>query len=163
MRKRLLFFALLGLLSVAVSTSSSLVQTASAAPQVGPLRFSEAINDRFEPQGEAVYFSGDNNGVYVTFEFRDLPPGSNLNRIVRLNGDDYNFDNEVFGHLSCCPQGGSGRYGFLIVERSGDRGDLPGGAYEVVIYNGGQEVARGGFGIRGEGGGDNDNESNDND
>jgi hypothetical protein len=160
MNKRLLFVALIGLLSlVVVSTSSSLIQTVSAAPQVGPLRFSEAVNERLEPQGEAIYFSSGNNGVYVTFDFRDLPRGTQLHRVVRWEGSDYNYDNPVFGYLTCCPNGGSGRYGFLIVRRSGERDELPGGAYEVVIYNGGQEIARGGFGIRGEGGGDDDIET----
>jgi hypothetical protein len=160
MNKRLLFVALIGLLSlVVVSISSSLIQTVSAAPQVGPLRFSEAVNERLEPQGESIYFSSSNNGVYVTFDFRDLPRGTQLHRIVRWEDSDYNYDSPVFGYLNCCPNGGSGRYGFLIVRRSGERDELPGGAYQVVIYNGGQEIARGGFGIRGEGGGDYDLET----
>ena len=164
MKGRLLFLAFVGLLSATILTGSTgLVQTALAAPTVGPLKFGEAMNESYQLTSEGIYFSGDNNGVFVSFEFRDLPQGSKLSRIVRLNGEDYNWDSDVFGNLNCCPAGGSGRYGFLVTKRQGDRGDLPGGAYEVIIYNNGQEVAKSGFGIRGEGGSDNDNESNDND
>jgi hypothetical protein len=155
MKMRLTLLTLTGLLSlVIVATSSSLIQTALAAPTVGPLQFSEAINERLEPQGTSIYFPESNNGVFVTFEFRDLPPGTKLSRIVRVNQQDYNYDNPVFGELQCCPAGGSGRYAFLIVKPSGERDELPGGAYEVAIYSGGLEVARSGFGIRGEGGDD---------
>lgn len=162
MSKRLILLALVGLLSAAiVAGGAGPVKTASAAPQVGPLKFGEGMNASFQLTNEAIYFPGDNNGVFVSFEFRDLPAGSKLSRIVRLNGEDYNWDSDVFGHMNCCPAGGSGRYGFLVTKRQGDRGDLPGGAYEVLIYNNGQEIARGGFGIRGEGGSDNDNNDND--
>ena len=78
---------------------------------------------------------------------------------MRFNGEDYNFDNDTFGHLNCCDAIGSGRFGFPDRQESGDKGDLPGGAYDVRIYLNGTEIANGGFGIKGTGGGEHDNKS----
>jgi len=128
---------------------------AEAAAQIGTLQFSTDMTSQFMPGGTtAIEFPGDNKGIFVTFTYQDLPAGSGVSRIVRFNGDDYNFDDDdAFGHLSCCWSGGSGRYGFRIVKKSGDKGDLPSGAYDVRIYLNGTEIANGGFGIKGTGGG----------
>ena len=131
--------------------------TAQAA--VGPLTFSSEMTADFQPAGQVgIYFPSDNNGVFVTFPFSNLPPGSSLGRIVRWEGSDYNFDKQN-GGLNCCSQGSTGRYGFLITKRNGDHDRLPGGAYEVRLYLNGVDIAGGGFGIRGDEGGDNGNDN----
>jgi hypothetical protein len=166
MLKRVLFLGLVVGLSVATLGQGSLAsRSAEAAPQISALSFSTDMTADFQPAGQVgVEFSGDNNGVFVTFSYTDLAPGSSIGRIVRQNGEDYNWD-ERHGGLSCCPSGGNGRYGFLVQQRSDmERGDLPGGAYEVRIYLNGVDVQHGGFGITGTGGSDDDNQnSNDND
>jgi hypothetical protein len=159
------FLTLAGVLAVAALLQGPLMaKPAEAAAQVGPLVFSTDMSDQYVAGGNVgIEFGGDNNGVFVTFNFKDLPPGSNLSRIVRFDGEDYNYDSDTFGHLNCCGSGGTGRYGFLIVKRAGARGELPGGAYDVRIYLNGNEVANGGFGIKGTGGSDHDNRNgNDN-
>jgi hypothetical protein len=112
----------------------------------------------FEPAGQiGIEFPGGNNGIAVTFSYSDLPPGSGLTRIVRFNGEDYNWESDTHGRTNCCGAGGSGRYGFWIVKRGdGDRGDLAGGSWDVRIYLNGNEIQHGGFGIKGTGGGDSD-------
>jgi hypothetical protein len=159
---RLVFLALVGVLSAATIGSGALApRQADAAASIGSLTFSTDMNDKFEPTGQVgIEFDGDNNGIAVTFPYSDLPSGSGLSRIVRLNGEDYNWDSDVHGHLSCCGSGGSGRYGFWIVKRGdGDRGDLAGGSWDVRVYLNGTEVQHGGFGIKGTGGGDSDGQS----
>src|SRR3954465_10318198 len=90
--------------------------TAAQAP-VGPLTFSSEMTAGLEPAGHVGgAFPSDNDGVYVTFTFSGLPQGSTLSRIVRVDGEDYNWDDQN-GTLRCCPNGGSGRYGFPIVKR----------------------------------------------
>ena len=97
--------------------------TAAQAP-VGPLTFSSEITAGFDGHA-GVAFARDNNGVYVTLTYSGLPQGSNLSRIVRVDGEDYNWDDQN-GALSCCSNGGSGRYGFPIVKRdTSEIGQLP--------------------------------------
>ena len=141
--------------------------TAAQAP-VGPLTFSSEMTAGLEPAGHVgIAFASDNNGVYVTFPYSELPQGSNLSRIVRVDGEDYNWD-EQNGALRCCPDGGSGRYGFPIVKRdTSEIGQLPGGSYEVLVYLNGSQVQVGGFAIAGgddrddDADNDNDNQSGD--
>jgi hypothetical protein len=164
MLERSLRVAFAGALAGAVALLGLLVAgpTAAQAP-IGPFTFSSAMTEGFEPAGTVgVDFPSDNNGVYVTFTYTDLPQGSSLSRIVRVDGQDYNWD-EQNGALSCCTNGGSGRFGFPIVKRDNSEiGQLPGGSYEVLLYLNGPQVQAGGFGIEGGQGlddsGDNDNE-----
>ena len=159
------FLTLAGVLAFGALMQGPMVaKPAEAAGQIGTLQFSTEMNSQFMPGGTiGVEFPGDNHGVFVTFTYQGLPPGSNLSRIVRFDGEDYNYDSDTFGHLNCCGSIGSGRFGFPIVKRSGDKGDLPGGSYDVRIYLNGTEIANGGFGIKGTGGSDHDkNSGNDN-
>jgi hypothetical protein len=132
--------------------------TAAQAP-VGALTFSSEMTEGFEPAGTVgMDFPSDNNGVYVTFTYSDLPQGSNLSRIVRVDGQDYNWD-EQNGPLSCCLNGGSGHYGFPIVKRdTSEIGQLPDGSYEVLLYLNGPQVQVGWFGIEDN---ENDNDTGD--
>ena len=172
MRRKAQYLALAGLLSVGVLVGdSSAVRPAAAAASVSALTFSTEMTTAFEPAGlQGVYFGSDNNGVWVTFTYTDLPPGSQLTRVVRFGTEDFNYDSDTYGRLTCCPQGGSGRYGFPILRISGQHGEVPGGPYSVHIYLNGQEIQNGGFGVRGDiedddelPGGDNDNDDDDDD
>lgn len=165
----------MGLLSASALVSASwMTEPVSSAPAVGPMTFSTDMTTDFQPAGAyGIDFPSDNNGVWVTFSFSDLPAGSGLTRIVRFEGSDYNYDSSTYGRLQCCNSGGSGRYGFRILRIDGGTGQLPGGAYDVRLYLNGQEVQQAGFGIRGDQGGgkdelpggnnNNNNNGNDND
>ena len=161
MTGRILVLGAVGLLTAVSTMNGSWGPGAlGAEAQIGQLVFSTGINDRAEPTGDVgIEFPGDNDGVYVTFTFGDLPSGGSLGRIVRFNGEDFNYDGDVYGHLKCCATGGSGRFGFRIVKQSGNAGRLPGGAYDVRIYLNDAGVQHGGFGIRGTQGGDNGNDN----
>jgi hypothetical protein len=170
MLERPLRLALAAVLTGAIALLGLVVagSTAAQAP-VGPLTFSSEMTEGFEPAGTVgLAFPSENNGVYVTFTYSDLPQGSMLSRIVRVDGQDYNWD-EQNGGLSCCPNGGSGRFGFPIVKRDNSEiGQLPGGSYEVLLYLNGPQVQVGGFGIEGgqgldDSGGDNENDNLEND
>jgi hypothetical protein len=144
------------LVAAAVLLYAPLVEQADAAPQVLNLVVSTGIGDNFTPRGEVgiSFKTTDNDGVFVTFEYKDLAPGSKLTRIVRFNGDDYNWDSSRYDRLECCPSGGSGRYGFKVVRLSGREGEIPGGRYEARIYLNGDEIANTGWEMRGAGGDD---------
>lgn len=116
---------------------------------VSALQFASHVTDKSEPIDPRIDFPQDNHGVWVTFDYANLPAGSRLTRIVRFDGDDFNWDGDQYGHLECCPSGGSGRFSFRVERLDGDTGWLPGGAYDVRIYLDGSEVAHGGFGIKG--------------
>jgi len=79
-----------------------------------------------------------------------VPSGANLSYILRLNGDDYRW-----GNLDCCKSGG-GSFKFSLSSK--DNGSIPGGAYQVLVYDGDKELARAGFGVKGGRGSDNDND-----
>jgi hypothetical protein len=161
---RLALFTGIGVLSAAMLASGPLApQSANAAASISALKFSSDMTSGFDPSGTiAPEFDGANNGVAVTFTYTDLPAGSSLSRIVRWNGEDYNWDSDLYGRTNCCSSG-SGKFGFWVVKRKdADRGDLPGGAYDVRIYLNGNEIQHGGFGIKGTGGGDSDGGGNNN-
>jgi len=142
----------MGVLSVVTLVSGPPgIRTAEAEGTISQLTFSTQITGDNQPAGDVgIEFSEDNDGVIVTFSFENLPPGTQLSRIVRFNyNDDYNWDSDRYGRLTCCPGGGSGRYGFKVLKLTGSSGKLPGGAYSVFIYAGSTEVQHGGFGVRG--------------
>jgi hypothetical protein len=160
MIKRVALLVTVAALSVAVLANQGLApEPATAQAAVGPLTFSTEMTGDFKPAGQVgIEFPADNNGVFVTFPYSNLPAGASIGRIVRWEGSDYNFDKQN-GGLSCCPQGGSGQYGFRITRRNGDHNEIPGGAYDVRLYLNGVEIANAGFGVKGTHGGDNDNQA----
>jgi hypothetical protein len=113
------------------------------------LKFASQVTNKGEPAGSRIEFPRDNDGVWVSLDYANVPAGSKLTRVVRFNGDDYNWDGNQFGHLDCCQDGGSGRFAFRVKRLDGDDGWLPGGAYDVRLYMNGSEVAHGGFGVNG--------------
>jgi len=167
MQARFALLALVGALTVATLLNGRRSsQPADAAAQFSNLRFSTEMTGDFRPAGQTgIEFSSDNNGIFVTFRYTGLEPGTVLSRVVRVNGGEYNYDKDPFQLLTCCPKGGDGAYGFRIVKIDGSTGELPGGAYDVLIFaNGGdQPVLHGGFGIRGTSGTDTSPTDNEND
>ncbi len=154
MLTRLAFLGLVGVLSVTTLMTGSLTaRPAEAQAQIVSITFAEGVNERGEPVGQTgIEFPGDNNGVWVIVRYRGLPQGARITRIVRFNGDDYNWDESPYPRLNCCPNGGDGTLSFPVVRLTGSQGDLPGGRYDVFLYLGDQEIGQAGFGVRGAGG-----------
>lgn len=145
------------------ATSAFQPSVAAAAPVAGPastvvsnLIFSREIDSNARPIGPDVEFGGSNRDVWASFDFNEHDANAKFSYLVRANGEDYKW-----GTLDCC-RSGSGRAAFQITKRSGS-GDLPGAAYEVRIYVNNAEVAVGGFGVKGRGGLDNDDQGQGND
>ena len=145
MRSRLVLAAFL----VVGLTFTGAAVAAPAATDVPSIEFSEAVDDQAEPINPRVEFDSSTDRVWASFAYYNHD-GGRVSYIVRANGEDYRW-----GDLRCC-DAREGRFAFSIERRSGH--DLGGASYEVLLYVGDSEVARGGFGIRGRGGFDNDNE-----
>jgi hypothetical protein len=126
---------------------------APAAIEVGELSFSESVDDRARPRDPKIEFDSTSDDVWVSFDYRNNS-GSNVSYLARANGEDW-----AWGDLDCC-EGSQGRYAFPLRRRSGK--DLGGAAYEVFIYDGDTEKARGGFGVHGTKGFDSDGQGNSN-
>jgi hypothetical protein len=148
-----LLVVVLGLVALASNGAQS-EQSASAAMMVGPLVSTSGVAENGQPVDQRIEFGSDNNGFWVIVPFTDLPRGTVLSRVVRNNGSDFNWDNDMYGRLNCCPDGGSGTLLFRVLQYSGNEGRLPGGAYDVFVYANGTEVASIGVGIEGRRGDD---------
>ena len=143
------------------ATAAAAPAAAPAATTVGPLTFSRSMDSDGNPGGVDVEFGGGNPNIWVSFDYRDHDSNAKVTYLVRANGEDYKW-----GKIDCCPNN-SGHAAFEITHRNGGGKDLPGAAYEVHLYVNDAEVAVGGFGIKGRGGLDHDNQGkgngNDND
>jgi hypothetical protein len=153
-KQRLVVGLIGGLAALLAMVSPLATPRVEADPQITDLQVSSAMAvPGYEPTGDvATDFPGHNDGLYVTFAYQDLPPGSSVTRIVRFEGSDYNWDSNQFGHLACCSAGGSGRYGFQVLQLTGDPGRLPGGDYQAFLYLNGAQVGQLSWGINGGGG-----------
>jgi hypothetical protein len=74
-----------------------------------------------------------------------------MSYLVRANGEDWRW-----GDLDCC-EGATGQFAFPLERDSGK--DLGGAAYDAYVYANNAEVAHGGFGVKGRGGFDHDNDN----
>jgi hypothetical protein len=153
-RHRIVQLVLGATLCLVTSGGLATARPVEADAQITNLQVSTGVKQSsFEPTGNVgTDFPGHNDGVWVTFAYQDVPPGSVLTRLVRFGGTDYNWDNDQYGYLDCCTSGGSGRYGFRVLRLDGDAGDLPGGDYVAYIYLNGAQVGQVNFGINGAGG-----------
>ena len=139
----------------AVLASGALPGPVASGPRVaaisaGALTFSRGLNEAGEQLLPEVEFPGAIITVWAAFDYSGYTNGTRLNALVRANRKDFrSFD------LVCCP-GESGRLSFAIERESGR--PLGGAAWEVVVYSGETELTRGGFGVRGTRGFDDDNE-----
>jgi hypothetical protein len=123
---------------------------APSAMSVSDLTFSERIDKDGRPDDPSVEFDKGTDRIWVSVTYRGYS-GEQLSFIARANGEDWKF-----GDLDCCEGGSSGRFAFPLERDSGT--SFGGAAYEVRIYAGDAEVAAGGFGVKGTGAFDNDNE-----
>jgi hypothetical protein len=114
--------------------------------------FAADVTKDGEALGEGIELSSNEHVVWAVLSFDGLGPGTKLTDILRLNGWDYKW-----GDTGCCKGISSGTVAFPLSRRDGG-GTIPGGAYALYIYDGDTEVARGGFGVRGGKGSDNDND-----
>jgi hypothetical protein len=123
-----------------------------AAVEAAPVNESAAsisFADHEDGSGETIEFRRGEGAIYAMVDYPSGGSGSHLSYILRLNGDDYKW-----GDLKC----GSTCSSFTFRIDSKDNGSIPGGAYEVLVYDGDTEIARGGFGVKGGKGSDNDND-----
>jgi hypothetical protein len=118
---------------------------ASPANQEVSLYFANHVTSSGEVIGEAVDFSGGSNDIWAIVDAGGYG-GSKLTYRLTLNGWDYRW-----GSLGCCKGSGDSSLAFRLH-------NLPGGAYTMYVYDGDKEIARGGFGVRGSRGSDNDND-----
>jgi hypothetical protein len=118
---------------------------ASPANQAASISFA----DHEDGSGETIEFRRGEGAVWAFVEYPGGGSGSKLSYIMRLNGWDYKW-----GDLKCGSDCGS--FAFRLTSK--DNGGIPGGAYQVLIYDGDTEIARGGFGVKGGKGSDNDND-----
>src|SRR5262245_28148420 len=104
---------------------------ASPANQAGSISFS----DHSDGSGEVIYFQRGENAVWAHVDYPGGGNGSHLSYIMRLNGDDYKW-----GDIKCGSNCGS--FEFRLSGKDGK--SIPGGAYQVLVYDGDTEIARGG-------------------
>lgn len=141
-----------GVAVIALFASMSLWGRQPAAVQAAPGNDSAAsisFADHSDGSGETLYFQRGEGAVYAMIDYPGGGSGSKLSYIMRLNGDDYKW-----GDIKC----GSSCSSFALRLTGKDGKNIPGGAYLVLIYDGDTEIARGGFGVRGGRGSDNDND-----
>jgi len=155
--------------------------TAQAAPaadvgnfRLGAIKFATAVSQDFIPTNPQVEFS-DSDDVWVTTEYTGYTGGA-LTFLVRANEGDY-----AWGKVPDCCQFPEHRIGFKLNHR-GEYGNdpatyaqpgmlsalgvlaapanLPGAAYNIIMYLNDEEVGSAGFGVKGRSGLDNDNDAN---
>lgn len=125
------------------------VSAAPASTTIDGLNFSHGITSDAQPVDPDIEFHSGVDQVWVSFNFRNHDPNTEVTYLARANGQDYRW-----GRLDCC-SASSGRFAFPIERRNG--GELAGAAYHVFVYVNGAQVAEGGFGVRGKQGLDNGN------
>jgi len=129
-------------------------QAAQASPfnQSATIVFADDVSKDGEVVGERVEFGRNKHVVWAVVD--GVAPGANLSYILRLNGSDYKW-----GDLNCCKNSG-GQIAFPLARNGNRDKPIPGGAYTLLVYDGDKEIARGGFGVNGGKGSDNDNDHN---
>lgn len=148
LRRLFLGLALIGAFaSLGSFTRQPAVVEASPAAQAATITFA----DHEDGSGVKPEFRRGEGAVWAFVEYPGGGSGSKLSYIMRLNGWDYKW-----GDLKCGNTCSS--FAFRLTRKDGDSDGIPGGAYQVLIYDGDTEIARGGFGIKGGRGSDNDND-----
>lgn len=143
-----------GVALIALFASLSLWGRQPAAVQAAPASDSAAsisFADHQDGSGETINFRRGEGAVYAFVDYPGGSPGAKLSYIMRLNGWDYKW-----GDLKCGSSCSS--FAFRLTKKDGDSDGIPGGAYQVLVYDGDTEIARGGFGVKGGRGSDNDND-----
>src|SRR5215217_567473 len=123
---------------------------ASPANQSGWVVFVDHSDDG--PDQAQVEFNRGEGVIWAVVD-TGAGPGANLSYILRLKGDDYKW-----GKIDTGKSGAPGQFSFALFNKDGKDKGIPGGAYQLLVYDGDREVARGGFGVKGGKGSDNDND-----
>jgi len=123
---------------------------ASPANQQGSVYFTDHSDDG--PENAQVGFGKNEGVVWAIIDTGGRGPGAHLSYILRLNGDDYKWGDIKTG--SSTP----GQFSLALSNKDSKSKGLPGGAYQLLVYDGDVEIARGGFGVNGGKGSDNDND-----
>jgi len=143
---------LVGVALIALFASLSLWgQRPAAVVEASPANADGSISfaDHSDGGGETIEFRKGEGAIWAFVDYPAGGSGNKMSYILRLNGWDYKW-----GNLKC----GSSCSSFSFRVDSKDNGSIPGGAYEVYVYDGDKEIARGGFGVKGGKGSDNDND-----
>ena len=135
------------------------VASASPANEITNVQFAYTVTPGAEIvfQAQNDYFSRDTHIVWAVVDFTNFAPGTKLNYVLRLNGWDYKH-----GDFACCGTLTQGRLAYPLYRRDDPGRTIPGGEYQLLIFDGDKLVGQGNFGVRGGRGSDNeDPESND--
>jgi hypothetical protein len=144
---------------VAPVAQESATVAASPASQVTNIQFAYTVTPGAEIvyKAESDYFSRETHIVWAVMDFSGFAPGTKLTYLLRLNGWDYKY-----GDFACCRDLTSGRLAYPLFRRDDPGRTIPGGDYDLYVFDGDKLVGQGSFGVRGGRGSDNeDPESND--
>jgi hypothetical protein len=155
-RRALLAAAILLGITATAPFGSREVLFAAPAGGVDQLWFATGLNSDGSIPDARIEFGKEDAEVWAIFDFSNVPPGAKMSFLLRV-GNAHSKEDYSWGDINCCRGYSSGRFGFPLPRRNGNFTDLPGGAYELVIFEGGKEVAKGGFGVKGKKGLDNGN------
>jgi hypothetical protein len=144
---------IVGVAVIAAFASMSLVGRLPASVLASPANQTASLSfaDHSDGSGEQIDFRKGEGKVWALLDYPYGNSGSNLSFILRLNGDDYSW-----GKIKC----GSSCSSIAIPLENKDHSNagIPGGAYQMFVYDGDTEIARAGFGVKGGKGSDNDND-----
>ena len=135
---------IVGLLTLATALTVSHATAGAPAASVvtaGTLSFSRGLTEAGQQTLPEIDFPTDIVTVWAAFDYEGYTSGTRLNTVVRANRRDFKTID-----LACCPSA-SGSFSFPIARDSGRV--LGGAAWEVIVFAGDTEVTRGGFGVRG--------------
>ena len=138
---------------LAPSVRQQPVASASPANQIINVEFAYTVTPGAEIvyKAESDYFSRDTNIIWAVVDFVNFAPGTKLTYVLRLNGWDYKY-----GDFACCANLTQGRLAFPLYRRDDPGDDIPGGDYDLLIFDGDKLVGQGSFGVRGGRGSDNE-------
>ena len=138
---------IVGLLTLAAALTASPATAGAPAASVamavtaGTVSFSRGLTEVGQQTLPEIDFPTNIVTVWAAFDYEGYTSGTRLNALVPANGRDFKTID-----LTCCPSA-SGSFSFPIARDSGRV--LGGAAWEVIVFAGDTEVTRGGFGVRG--------------
>lgn len=129
------------------------VASASPANEIIGVQFAYTVTPGAEIvfQAENNYFSRNSHIIWAVVDFTNFAPGTRLNYVLRLNGNDYKN-----GYMACCENLTQGRLAYPLYRRDNPDRTIPGGRYDLLIFDGDKLVGQGSFGVRGGSGSDNE-------
>ena len=128
-------------LTASPATAGAPAAAVAKAVTAGTLSFSRGPTEAGQQTLPESDFPTNIVTAWAAFDYEGYTSGTRLNALVRANGRDFKTID-----LACCPSSG-GNLSFPIARDSGRV--LGGAAWEVIVFAGDTEVTRGGFGVRG--------------